>query len=106
HTLLRTTDEPERTSQPFTLDGQVWIVADARVDARPELIDELRAAGHEATRDISDVELILRAYSAWQEGCVDHLWGDFTFGVWDGPRKHLFCARDHMGVKPLFYANF
>ena len=42
HTLLKTTDESEHERQPFTLDGQVWIVADARVDARRELIPQLQ----------------------------------------------------------------
>jgi asparagine synthase (glutamine-hydrolysing) len=36
YTLLKTTDEAEHESQPFTLDGRTWIVADARVDARRE----------------------------------------------------------------------
>jgi asparagine synthetase B (glutamine-hydrolysing) len=30
--------------------------------------------------------------------------GDFAFALWDGPRQRLFCAVDHLGVKPLFYA--
>ena len=36
HALLKTTDESEHERQPFTLDGRIWIVADARVDARRE----------------------------------------------------------------------
>ena len=45
HTLLKTTFEAEHEHQPFTLDGKVWIVADARIDAQAELIEELRQRG-------------------------------------------------------------
>ena len=41
----------------------------------------------------------------WGEDCVDHLLGDFAFGIWDGPRQQLFCARDQMGVKCFYYAH-
>jgi asparagine synthase (glutamine-hydrolysing) len=106
HTLLRTTDESEHERQPFTLDSRVWIVADARVDARNELIPQLQANGHEdLSAEATDVELILRAYQVWGEDCVEHLLGDFAFAIWDEPRQRLFCARDHLGVKPFFYAH-
>ena len=36
---------------------------------------------------------------------MEHLLGDFTFAVWDGPRQRLFCARDHLGVRPFYYAQ-
>jgi asparagine synthase (glutamine-hydrolysing) len=105
HTLLKTTDEAEHEHQPFTLDGQVWIVADARVDARRELIAKLNTRGQIATLGVPDVELILRAYLAWGEACVENLLGDFAFGIWDAPRRRLFCARDQMGIKPFYYAH-
>jgi len=106
HTLLRTTDESEHERQPFTLDGQTWIVADARVDARGDLIPKLKAHGHaEFCPDPTDVELILRAYQAWGENCVEHLLGDFAFAIWDARQQCLFCARDHLGVKSFFYAH-
>ena len=106
HTLLETSEESKEEEQPFTLDGRRWIVADARVDARQDLITELRArTQEEIAADATDVELILRAYSVWGVECVTHLLGDFTFAVWDAPRQHLFCARDQLGVKPFFYAQ-
>jgi len=105
HTLLETSDPPSGEEQPFTLDGRTWIVADARVDARQELITALRAQRQDAAVSATDVELILRAYHAWGEDCVAHLLGDFMFAIWDESRQQLFCARDHLGVKPVFYAQ-
>jgi asparagine synthase (glutamine-hydrolysing) len=103
--LLATTDEAARERQPCSLDGQTWVTADARVDGRDDLIKHLGAAGRTGLRTASDAELILHAYSAWGEECVRHLLGDFAFAVWDGPRRRLFCARDHFGVKPFYYAT-
>ena len=105
HTLLRTTDESEHERQPLSLDGEVWIVADARVDARRDLVRELGDATGSVLLRAPDVELILRAYLQWGEACVEHLLGDFAFAIWDGRRQRLFCARDHMGVKPFYYAH-
>ena len=51
------------------------------------------------------MELVLRAYAVWGVDCVRHLLGDFSFAVWDAPRQRLFCARDHLGVKPFYYAQ-
>jgi asparagine synthase (glutamine-hydrolysing) len=105
HTLLRTTYESARENQPLSLDGETWIVADARVDARQDLLTQLRSKGHEELSAATDPELILRAYQVWGEQCVDHLLGDFVFAIWDAPRQRLFCARDQFGVKPFFYAH-
>jgi asparagine synthase (glutamine-hydrolysing) len=105
HTLLKTTDESAHERQPFTLDGHTFIVADARVDARHDLVPQLQAHGHEdVSPEATDVELILRAWQTWGEHCVEHLLGDFAFAIWDAPQQRLFCARDHLGVKPFFYA--
>lgn len=103
HTLLRTTHEAECEHQPFTLDGHIWITADARVDARRDLIRELGEPAdlHQA----ADVELVLRTYLRWGDTCVEHLLGDFAFAIWDDRTSRLFCARDHMGVKPFYYAH-
>jgi len=103
HTLLRL-DAEERGDQPFTLDGRTWVVADARIDARADLVAAMQAEAACAV-DAPDVEVIARAYERWGEDCAAHLLGDFAFVVWDAPRRRLFCARDQLGVKPLFYAR-
>jgi asparagine synthase (glutamine-hydrolysing) len=103
HTMLRTTSESEAESQPLTLDGKIWLTADARLDGRDELIEKLRLRHNRSTP--SDAELILFAYNAWQENCVDHLIGDFAFAIWNSTTQTLFCARDHFGVKPFYYSH-
>ena len=93
HTLLKTHNETERKSQPLTVDGRMWIVADARVDGRSDLKAKLQSHGHCDLKDASDAELLLRAYGVREENCVDHLLGDFVFAIWDRRRQRLFCAR-------------
>jgi asparagine synthase (glutamine-hydrolysing) len=105
HALLRTTFESKDERQPANLDGSYRIVADARLDAREELIDELQRAGRNVGSNVPDCGLILEAYAAWGTDCIDHLRGDFSFALWDASRKQLFCARDHFGIKPFYYAK-
>jgi len=105
HTLLRTTAESESEYQPFTLDDKVWVVADARIDARRDLVRKLGTEVEAKLISAPDVELILRAYFRWGEDCVGHLLGDFAFAIWDSRSQRLFCARDHMGVKPFYYCH-
>ena len=105
HTLLRISPESEHERQPLSLDGKTWIVADCRVDARPELIAELARSGHHDIARAPDAELVLRAYTVWRDDCVDHLLGDYAFAIWDRTHRRLFCARDQMGVKRFYYAH-
>lgn len=105
HALLRTTIEAENEQQPCSLDGYTWITADARLDGREELIKKLKASGQNALEKACDAELILQAYQTWGNDLVYHLLGDFAFAVWDAKRRSLFCARDHFGVKPFYFAS-
>jgi asparagine synthase (glutamine-hydrolysing) len=107
HTMLRTTWESAAEYQPYTLDRQVWIVADARIDDRQTLIEKLELTQRIADSEkiLTDVELILQAYLRWGDDCVDHLLGDFAFAIWNDRQQRLFCARDHFGVKPFYYSQ-
>jgi asparagine synthase (glutamine-hydrolysing) len=105
HAMLRTTRESLTERQPLSLDGQLWIAADARLDGREELRLALVKAERRVSREATDPELILHAYAAWDSDCVRHLRGDFAFAIWDRRRQILFCARDHFGVKPFYYAD-
>ncbi len=105
HTLFKTTDEAEYEHQPSSLEGAVWITGSARIDARPELINKLGLQSEIRLDQTPDSDLILHAYRAWGEKCLDHLLGDFAFVIWDKRKKILFCARDHFGMRQLYYAQ-
>ncbi len=70
----------------------------------PELRTELEALGYVFDTHC-DTEVILYAWQAWGEACVDRLRGMFAFGIWDRDQQTLFLARDRLGVKPLYYAE-
>jgi asparagine synthase (glutamine-hydrolysing) len=82
--------------------GDIVLTADARIDNRDELIDSLGLTDC-ASKEIADSELILAAYEKWGEHCPKQFLGDFAFSLWDRLRHRLFCARDHFGVRSLYY---
>ena len=57
----------------------------------------------ENNENVSDSYFILKSYEKWGEKCPEYLLGDFAFAIWDKNKEKLFCARDHMGVKPFYY---
>jgi asparagine synthase (glutamine-hydrolysing) len=105
HTLFRTTDEARHENQPASLDGLVWITGCIRIDAREDLLHKLGLQRDIRLADTPDSHLVLHAYRAWGEHCLEHLLGDYAFALWDGERRTLFCARDRFGLRQLGYAQ-
>jgi asparagine synthase (glutamine-hydrolysing) len=104
HTLLQTTAESGER-QPCTLEGEVYITADVRIDGRNELISQLRTKGRSVGVSEPDVNLILHAYHTWGQDCLNYLLGDFAFALWDAREQSLWCVRDPCGVKLLYWAQ-
>lgn len=105
HCMLRTTPESLEEHQPVVSpDGTLTMVWDGRLDNREELQRHLQSAGV-TVRNHSDAELALHCYALWGANCPDRLLGDFAFAVWDARQRRLFCARDHMGARPLYYTH-
>ncbi|MDT5271714.1 MAG: hypothetical protein QOH49_3900 [Acidobacteriota bacterium] len=101
--VLRTTRESLNETLPLADQrARLSLVADARLDNRGELIDELGFANRPA-EEVADGELLLAAYERWGEDCPAKLLGDFAFAIWDERRQSLFCARDHFGVRQFYY---
>lgn len=90
-------------SQPMrSADGRFCVVHNGEIYNFRELRRELMAQGF-CFRTNSDTEVILAAYAAFGEACLERLEGMFAFALWDGPRRRLFCARDRFGKKPFFH---
>lgn len=51
----------------------------------------------------SDTEVLLKSYIYYGNDVVNHLNGIFAFAIWNNKKQELYLARDHFGVKPLFY---
>ena len=89
----------------MSIRDHLLLLANARIDGRKELIEKLKSK-LTLKQSSSDADLILYAYEVWSDDCVKHLIGDFAFAIWDARLQRLFCARDHFGVKPFFFAHF
>jgi asparagine synthase (glutamine-hydrolysing) len=101
HQMLHSTPESINEKLPFTEEKSgLTITADARIDNRPILAPLL---GIEDKKSVPDSIFILKSYQKWGENCSNKLLGDFAFVIWDEENQKLFCARDHMGIKPFYY---
>ena len=105
HRRLAIIDLSERANQPM-VDSELGLalVFNGTIYNYPELREELRQQGYHFFSD-GDSEVILKAYAAWGEKCVERLHGMFAFAIWEMRAQRLFLARDRLGIKPLYYAH-
>ena len=90
-------------NQPITNeDDSMAIIFNGEIYNFVELREELEKNGH-VFKTRSDTEVILHGYEEWGIDCLNHFNGIFAFAIWDQKQKRLFIARDHIGVKPLYY---
>jgi asparagine synthase (glutamine-hydrolysing) len=98
-------------SQPvWNEDRTLAVVYNGELYNFRELREELERAGHRF-QSRSDTEVIVHAYEAWGEGCVQRFHGMFAFAVVEIPKEaggeatRVFLARDPLGIKPLYYST-
>jgi asparagine synthase (glutamine-hydrolysing) len=90
--------------QPISNEDQSkWIVFNGEIYNFKSLRNNLQDKGH-VFKTNSDTETIIHLYEEYGEDCVKHLNGMFAFAIWDEKQRKLMLARDHLGIKPLFYS--
>lgn len=85
-------------------DGTVWISYNGEVYNHLALRRELELAGHRF-RSRTDTEVLVHLYEERGAELVHRLRGIFAFALWDARRRRVVLVRDHVGVKPLYYAE-
>jgi asparagine synthase (glutamine-hydrolysing) len=90
-------------TQPISNEtNEIYIVFNGEIYNFIELKYELQMKGH-IFKTQSDTEVIIHGYEEWGEQCTNHLNGMFAFAIWDNRTQRLILARDHLGIKPLYY---
>jgi asparagine synthase (glutamine-hydrolysing) len=82
---------------------EVWLVFNGEIYNYPELKNELTAKGYRF-RTTSDTEAIIHMYLEYGDKCFARLNGIFAVAIFDRRNGTLILARDHFGVKPLYYS--
>ena len=101
--IRHTTAESREQGQPnVSEDGQRAAVFDGYLLNHSELARDLEASGARL-RNLSDVEIALRAYEVWGEAFADRLQGEFALVIANLKDRRLLVARDHIGLVPLYY---
>ncbi len=91
---------PEGRQPMASPEGDLQLTFNGEIYNYLELSAELRDYPY---RTRTDSEVILAAYRAWGERCVERFVGMFAFALWDARRSVLFCARDRLGIKPFHW---
>ena len=103
HTRLSIIDLSAAGHQPMSIDnGRYWITFNGEIYNFQELRSRLEAQGEQFYSQ-TDTEVLLKTYHYYGQDCVHHLRGMFAFAIWDDVEKTCFLARDHLGIKPLYY---
>ena len=104
HRRLSIIDTSSAGHQPMlSHDGRFVAILNGEIYNYRELREQLIAKGHQFQTQ-TDTEVLLEAWAEWGEGCLDRLNGMFAFALWDDRERALYLVRDHVGIKPLYYA--
>ena len=100
--------DPDGGKQPMSAmkDGNLYtIVYNGQLYNTKDLRSELEENGF-TFDSYSDTEVLLKSFIFWKYDVVKKLNGIFSFAIWNSKKNELFLARDHFGVKPLFYTIY
>lgn len=104
HRRLSIIDLNPNSSQPMeNFDKDLCIVYNGELYNYQSIKIELLSKGYRFKTE-SDTEVLLVAYQHWGTDCLKKFNGMFSFAIWDENKQRLFCARDHIGIKPFYYS--
>lgn len=90
-------------TQPiFNEDGSIVVVFNGEIYNHKILKAQLEALGH-SFKTHSDTEVLVHLYEEYGDKMFSHLRGMFAFCIWDNNKQEGIVARDHFGIKPLYY---
>ena len=103
HRRLAIIDTSSAGHQPMlSADGRFVITFNGEIYNYLELRNELKSIGH-VFRTETDTEVLIAAFAEWGKDCLARLNGMFAFAIWDNQERTLTLARDHVGIKPVYY---
>ena len=105
HRRLAIIDRDAGTQPMSNEDGTIWVVFNGEIYNHRDLRRQLAGRGH-CFATACDTEVIVHAYEEYGTDCVSYFEGMFAFAVYDTRSRTLFAARDRIGKKPFFYAQF
>ena len=82
--------------------GEYVICYNGQIYNTEDLRKTLKENGY-SFKGYSDTEVLLKGYMFFGNDIVNHLNGIYAFVIWNSKKQELFLARDHFGIKPLFY---
>jgi len=85
-------------------DGDIRVVLDGKIVNATSLCEQLQVDGH-TLAGVSNVELVAHLYRAYDQSCFERLRGSFAIAIHDLNNDRLILARDHLGHKPVFFAD-
>lgn len=105
HRRLAIIDTSSAGHEPMlSHDGRYVITFNGEIYNFRELREQLRSLGH-VFKTQTDTEVLLAAFSEWKDDSLTRLNGMFAFAIWDNRERELTLARDHVGIKPLYYSE-
>ncbi len=101
HLRLSILDLDARSNQPYSYKNLV-ITFNGEIYNFETIKNELILLGYNF-ETTSDTEVLIKGYSEWGKELLNKLNGMFSFVIYDTEKNTIFCARDRVGVKPLYY---
>ena len=102
HILLGVFSDRKELTNYYFNDDRFLVVFSGKIDNFHELNGECSEAGNLPVAT-TEAELLLNLYTIYKEKMMEKLQGMFAFFIWDKEKSLLFGARDHFGIKPLYY---